>query len=122
MKKLAKEQVNAVLGRLDSLADAVQKQASMFGLTPEQAKRVALHLDAASDGLEAGFYGRASLETRKAEVIQRDPDEPFMDNFDKPAEPMLVPPGMPYVEEAFDDDQTSSVSDIVAGTEPNPFK
>jgi hypothetical protein len=119
MKKLAKNQVNSVLTRLDRLAAAAQTNPGVFGLTPEKAKRLAFHLDKASDTLEAGYYGAASLARRRAEVIKQDGDEPFMENFDKPEEPIEVNSDEPYMD-AFDDDETSSVSDVV-GSDDNPF-
>ena len=101
-----------ILGRLDKLAEDIQKHHASWGMTMEEAKGVVNHLDGVADNFEKLAFGEDSLGKRQREVLaavlQRDTDEPYMDNFQSPTQPVQTDADEPYMS-AYNDDQTSAV-------------
>ena len=137
MLRLSNEQkgkADQLLGRLDKVADVIQKNASKWGIPFDEAKKIVNTLDKVADDAEAVIYGEDSLHTRQAEVllndadftkaakanlgeetftkaakvIQRDSDEPYMDTFINPMKPIQTDADEPYMS-AYGDDQSSAV-------------
>lgn len=60
--------------RLDKLANTVQGNPSQFGLSPKKAQEFCLQVDHLSDRIDA--------LARRADVLQREEDEPHLEYFD----------------------------------------
>jgi hypothetical protein len=101
-----------ILGRLDKLAADIQEHHASWGMSMEEAKGVVNHLDSVADDFEKMAFGPGSLENRQREimaaVLQRDTDEPYIDNFQSPTQPVQTDADEPYMA-AYNDDQTSAV-------------
>lgn len=101
-----------ILTRLDKLAEDIQKHHDAWGMTMKAAKGVVNHLDSVADDFEKAAFGENSLQRRQQEilaaVIQRDSDEPYMDNFRNPQQPEQTDADEPYMS-AYNDDQSSAV-------------
>lgn len=139
MLKLSNEQrtkADQILGRLDNIANQIQAKYASWGLNMNQAKGIVQSLDKTADEIETLFYGEASLQRRQAEiavtdpkfslaarqqlgektfgkaaaVLQRDPDEIYMDTFINPMKPIQTDADEPYMS-AYSDDQSEAVSD-----------
>lgn len=115
--KLSAEQskrASEILGRLDTLAKEIQEKHASWGMSFESAKKVVNGLDAVADSFEKSAFGPESFERRQreilAKVVQRDGDEPYMDNFVNPMEPIQTDADEPYMG-AYGDDQSSAVQD-----------
>jgi len=124
MKKIATQGANSILGYLDRLASNVEKNPKFFGLTAGQVAQVVAGLDKVSDVIETGVFGTQSLETRKAEILESEPGETFLDDMDNPQEPILIQPDEPYMKE-FNTDTSTELSDVFGSAsdwrEGNPF-
>jgi len=101
-----------ILGRFDRLAADIQADHASWGMTMEEAKGVVNHLDMVADNFEKAAFGEKSLQKRQVEivaaVIQRDPDEPYMDTFRNPFHPHQTDADEPYMS-AYTDDDSSGV-------------
>jgi hypothetical protein len=113
--KLSAEQskrASEILGRLDNLAKEIQDKHASWGMTFEAAKTVVNGLDSVADSFEKSAFGPESFERRQREilaaVVQREPDEPYMDSFKNPMEPVQTDADEPYMG-AYGDDQSSAV-------------
>lgn len=119
LSKEAKTKVDSVLGRLDKMAGFIQANHGKWGMDFETAKALVNNLDVVADEVEKLAYGPESLERRQievvkaassktAEVITRNPDEPYMDTFKNPMQPVMTNADEPYMS-AYADDQSSAV-------------
>lgn len=113
--KLSAEQVkqaSTILTNLDNLAETVKAKFASWGMTQEQAKTVVNGLDKVADDFERSTFGEESLKRRQQEVVaavlQRDSDEPYMDTFKNPHQPIQTDADEPYMG-AYGDDQSSAV-------------
>ncbi len=134
MLKVATEDANSVLGFLDKLGNAVQKDPGRFGLTPIGAKVAMSYIDSSADDFEKKTFGEESMAIRAAELrrraedMQTEPDEPYMGTFDNPQAPIQTEPDEPFMGE-FNTDTTGEVrQQYPSGTfqprqssQPNPF-
>lgn len=140
MLKLSSENqktaANNILGRFDALAGKIQEKYASWGLSHDQAKELVNSIDKLADDTEAFIYGDDSLQRRQAEiavetadfakeakelvgeevftkaaaVLQRDSDEPYMDTFQNPHQPVQTDADEPYMN-AYSDDQSSAIVD-----------
>lgn len=119
MPKFAKEDADRILGRLDRLAHTIQTNHESWGIPFDAAKGLVNELDKTADEIESAAFGAESLQKRqievvtasskRAEVIQREPDEKYMDTFRNPMAPVQIEADEPYMK-AYADDQSSAVN------------
>lgn len=109
MPKFAANEANQTLGRLDRAARAIQANYKSWGMPFDVAKQLVNDLDKTADEIEIASFGKESFERRQAEVIQREPDEAYMDTFQNPMAPVQVEADEPYMS-AYRDDQSSAVN------------
>jgi hypothetical protein len=107
--KLAAENAEKALARIDHIAGQIQKKYASMGLSFETAKALVNDLDRVADEIEVGSFGKESFVRRQAEVVQRDADEPYMETFRSPMAPKQTDADEPYMS-AYKDDQTSAVN------------
>ena len=131
-----KAKANEILGRMDAIAKQIQEKYASWGLSQAQAKHLVNTIDKVADETEAFIFGEQSLLTRQAEiavtdsdfarearetvgsevfakaaaVLQRDPDEAYMDTFMNPHQPHQTDADEPYMS-AYTDDQSSAVGE-----------
>lgn len=116
MPKFSAESADTILARLDRLATVIQERREAWGLSKTAAAEIVTELDKTADEIEAAVYGPESLESRKAEIIltaavlQRDPDEKYMDTFKSPLAPLQTEADEPYMK-AYKVDQSAVVQD-----------
>ncbi len=104
-EKFSKEFVELILTRLDRIAGALQESKTIdAGLQSS----VVAALDKTADAIEITAFGRASFDARRAKVIQRDKDEPYMDTFNSPTAPIKTDKDEHYMNQ-FKDDQSVAV-------------
>jgi hypothetical protein len=114
LSKEAKAKVDNVLGRLDKMAGFIQANHKKWGMDFDTAKDLVNNLDIVADTVEKMAYGEDSMLRRqvevikKAEVIERNSDEPYMDTFKNPMQPVMTNADEPYMS-AYSDDQSSAV-------------
>lgn len=108
MPKIAKEEANAILGRLDKISNYIQKNADKWGVPFDDAKGMVNDLDRTADEIELLAFGKESMLERQAEVIQKESDEPYMSTFDNPSSPHQVESDEPYMS-AYANDDSSGV-------------
>ncbi len=118
--KIAKQDADRILGRLDRLASTIQENYESWGMSFDQAKSLVNEIDKTADEMETATFGEDSLLRRQvevvegpaaakvAQVIQREPDEKYMDTFKNPMAPRQVEADEPYMK-AYGDDQSSAV-------------
>lgn len=118
--KIAKQDANRILGRLDKLAETIQQNHESWGMPFDQAKSLVNELDKTADEIESAAFGTESLQNRQieivtgqpaaktAQVIQRDGDERYMDTFKNPMQPHQIESDEPYMK-LYGDDQSSAV-------------
>jgi len=119
MPKFAAADANRILGRLDRLANEIQTNHDSWGMPFDTAKDLVNELDKTADEVEMAAFGEESLQNRqievvtasskKAEVIQRDADEKYMDTFKNPMQPHQIEADEPYMK-LYGDDQSSAVN------------
>jgi hypothetical protein len=110
--KFAAQDADRILGRLDRVAQTIQTQHKSWGMPFETAKQLVNALDKTADEVELAAFGATSFLRRQAEVIQKDSDEPYMDNYRNPMEPVQIESDEPYMK-AYSDDQSSAVQKLV---------
>ena len=102
-----------ILERLDNVVLDIQKHHASWGMDRSEAEPIVNHLDAVLDDFEKLAFGEESFEARQREVmaavIQRDPDEPYMDTFNAPEN--HTDADEPYMS-AYSDDESHSVSEV----------
>jgi hypothetical protein len=114
--KFAKEDANAILGRLDKLAHEIQSNFKNWGIPFEEAKGLVQGIDRVADDIEKAAFGEESLKDRQvrvlkdAKVLQKDADEGYMDTYNAPMAPKQTDADEPYMS-LFKDDQSSAVND-----------
>jgi hypothetical protein len=114
LSKEAKAKVDNVLGRLDKMAVVVQENHAKWGMNFDVAKALVNDIDKVADEVELLAYGPESLVRRQvevlktAEVISRNPDEPYMDTFGNPQQPRQTNADEPYMS-AYKSDDSSAV-------------
>jgi len=120
-----KQVASTVLKALESVADRVQAVAGSRDLSPELteiAVKAFRDIDAVSDRIEIAAFGEDSFNRRRAKVIKRDSDEPYMETFENPQKPLKTDADEPYMHKSgkpfngkdmptYDDDISSSVTD-----------
>ena len=106
--KLATENAEKVLARLDHIAGYIQENHEKMGMSFKTAKSLVHDLDRVADEIEVGSFGMDSFVRRQAEVLQRDTDETYMDTFKAPTAPRQTDADEPYMS-AYKDDQSSAV-------------
>lgn len=113
------DQMSKGLGRLDKIAKYVQDHHEAWGLPFDQARAIVNDLDRTADEVEEFVFGPESFQCRQTEVvtkvmvkearvIQRDPDEAYMDTFKNPMAPIQTDADEPYMS-AYGDDESSAV-------------
>lgn len=122
--KTAQEVANETLFRLDRLANTIQEKHAEWGMPQPVAKQMVNELDKTADALELATFGQESFAKRQVEiakyahqkqaklkvgeVLQREADEPYMQTFKNPMNPIQVEADEPYMA-AYRDDQSSAV-------------
>lgn len=115
-KKIA----NTILTNLEHVATELEKLAEAGHVDAKVAADLVLSLDKFSDEFEVKTFGQDSFNARRAAVIQRDKDEPYMDTFDNPNKVIQADKDEPYMHsvpgsfnsrpiETFDVDQSANV-------------
>ncbi len=75
------EQVRNWISRLDRCASMCEKKYTDLGLTADQGAIIASKIDIISDAIEIKYLGKESFKARVSQVLNRDPDEAYMDSF-----------------------------------------
>lgn len=125
---ISKRVANEILRRLDHTAELVAVNASRWGIPEKVAQAIQQVQDQAADLIEQEAFGQESFERhqahahreqsrslyarygrgRRAQVLQRDEDEAYMDTFENPMNPLMVNADEPYMD-AYSDDQSSAL-------------
>jgi hypothetical protein len=118
MPKIAQQEADVVLARLDRLASTIQTNHASWGMPVEIAKTLVNDLDKTADEIELASFGPESFEARRtelvtanvkrAQVIESDKGEGYMSAFANPMAPVQVEGDEPYMS-AYKDDQSSAV-------------
>lgn len=119
------DQMSKGLGRLDKIAKHIQEHHEAWGLPFDQARAMVNDLDRTADEVEEFVFGPESLQRRQtevvtqvtakeasdkqAQVIQREPDEPYMDAFQSTQGVIQTDADEAYMS-AYKDDQSSAVA------------
>ena len=144
MPKFAKDEANKILFRLDRLARTIQAEHAAWGLPLEVAKPIVNAIDATADEIETAAFGAQSLTDRQnemakqalarqanggqngrtAEVVHREPDEPYMETFKNTMQPIQTEADEPYMKAYGMPDQSSAVihGDSSTGRPLTPHK
>ncbi len=127
MPKFAKDEANTVLYRLDRIAASIRANHQAWGMPFEEAKAMVNALDQTCDEIEVASFGADSLAVRQAEVVKqiqasrqaatrrqaevvhREPDEPYMDTFNNPMAPIQTEADEPYMRAYGPPDQSSDM-------------
>lgn len=115
LTKEASGKVENVLGRLDKMAKFIETHHEKWGMDFDTAKSLVNNIDVVADEVEKLAYGPDSLLRRqveivkKAEVIERNSDEPYMDTFKNPQQPIQTNADEPYMAAYGPPDQSSAV-------------
>ncbi len=121
MPKFAEKDADTILVRLDKMASAIQENYEAWGMPFDAARDLVNALDKTADDIEVATFGPESLAARqdevvvaavrakKAEVLQHDADEKYMNAFGNPMAPVQVESDEPYMS-AYKDDQSSAVN------------
>jgi len=75
------EQARNWISRLDRCASMCEKKFADLGLTADQGVKMASKIDLISDAIEIKYLGKESFKARVSGVLNRDPDESYMDSF-----------------------------------------
>lgn len=100
--------VEQILTTMDRLAAHIQANHAAWGMPFETAKAIVNDIDRQADQVEITAFGKESFEKRRAEVIQKESDEPYMGTFENPMAPVQTESDEPYMK-AYKDDQSSAV-------------
>ena len=120
MPKFAKEDADRILARLDRISHTIQAQFKTWKMPFDVAKEIVNAVDKTADEVEVAAYGESSLQQRQievlkqasgktAEVIQQEPDEPYMKTFANPMAPISIESDEPYMKAYGPPDQSSAV-------------
>lgn len=111
--KISKTQAREFTKRLDFLANVVQKNWKTMGLAEdaEAAKKIAYDFcvacDQVSDAIELSAI-EVEKQAKQAQVLQAEPDEPYMAAFDNVNNPISTQADEPYMA-SYDEDVSSEV-------------
>jgi hypothetical protein len=97
MPKFAAQDADNILTRLDKVAGAIQANYDKWGMDFETARAIVQDLDKTADEIELATFGKESFTRRQAEVIRREPDEPYMDTFKVNPSPVQIEADEPYM-------------------------
>jgi hypothetical protein len=97
MPKFAAQDANTLLSRLDKAAGTIQANYDKWGMDFETAKALVQDLDKTADEIEIAAFGKESFTRRQAEVIRREPDEPYMKTFEVNPSPVQIEADEPYM-------------------------
>jgi len=147
MPKFAKDQANEIMFRLDRLAHTIRAQHQAWGIPFEVAKPIVNAIDATADEVEIAAFGKESFlarqaeflkeiqakkaagqpnggSQRQAEVVHREPDEPYMETFKNIMQPVQTEADEPYMKAYGMPDQSSAVlhGDSTTGRPLTPHK
>jgi hypothetical protein len=145
MPKFADQEAQNILTRLDRTAGAIRANHKAWGMPFEAARSLVNAIDQTADEIELATYGAESLAKRQvllvqaikqdaaqrqagtqrqAEVVHREPDEPYMDAFKNPMAPIQTEADEPYMKAYGPPDQSSAVlhGDSVTGRPLTPHK
>ncbi len=97
MPKFAAQDANVILSRLDKVAETIQTNYDKWGMDFETAKSLVHELDKTADEIEVAAFGKESFQRRQAEVVRREPDEPYMETFAVNPSPVQIEADEPYM-------------------------
>ncbi len=97
MPKFATDEANTILSRLDKAAGTIQANYEKWGMDFDVARELVQDLDKTADEVELAAFGKESFQRRQAEVIRREPDEPYMTTFDVNPKPIQIEADEPYM-------------------------
>lgn len=106
--KFSAEEANEHLRMIDRLVPLIQRKYAAMELSFEEAKDMVNRFDSLADAIELDTFGKESFTVRQAEVLQKEPDEPYMGTFKNPMKPLQTESDEPYMK-AYADDQSSAV-------------
>lgn len=120
-----KRLAGSILSRLEQTANELQSHLASGQLSDESKadlKKIISGLDQVSDRVEISAFGEESFKQRQAKVLEKDPDEKYMDTFDNPQKVIESEPDEPYMHDTgptfqgkgvktFDSDDTSQVTE-----------
>ncbi len=130
MPKFAAQEADHILLRLDRVAATIRANHQAWGMPVEVAKQLVNAVDQTADEVELAAFGAESLANRQvqvvqalkqaaaqrqagtqrqAEVVHREPDEPYMQAFKNPMEPIQTEADEPYMKAYGPPDQSSAV-------------
>src|SRR5574343_534235 len=95
-----KQLANEVLATLENTANLIERLHKDKKVDPRMASELVRDIDAFSDKFHVAAFGEKSLmayRARMAKVLQKEPDEPYMDAFENVQEPLQVEPDEPYM-------------------------
>lgn len=99
--RMDKQAAKTIINMLEETASSVEQSSSK--LNPQLATvagQIVRDLDLASDRIEIAAFGKEAFEKRRAEVLQRDKDEPWMDTFENVQKPIITEKDEPYMHES----------------------
>lgn len=113
---------NEILSNLDKTANSIERLASTGQINPATAKKICATLDSFADQFQVAAFGAKNLQQHQAKVIKRDSDEPWMDTFQNPNEPIKTDADETFMHkveksfnadaiDTFDADRSSTVTD-----------
>ena len=97
MPKFAQQEADQILSSLDRAAGMIQENYEKMGMDFESARALVHDLDKTADEIELASFGKESFVRRQAEVVRREPDEPYMDTFKVNPSPVQVEADEPYM-------------------------
>lgn len=117
-----KKTAGRILTNLEATASEVEALAKTGQVDPRLAGEVVKNIDAFSDKLEIAAFGLEAFKARQAKVIMKEPDEPYMDDFENPNKVIDGDPDEPYMHESgasfngksvptYDQDNTHSMTE-----------
>jgi len=122
---IEKQIANKTLARLDGIATRVEKLKADGKISPKVAADLLHSIDSFADKMQIAAYGEEAFrafQAKVAKVIQKDPDEGYMDTFDNPNKVVQSDPDEPYMHKTdqsfnakgidnYDQDRTVTVTD-----------
>lgn len=117
-----RKEANEILSNLDKTANQIEKLGTSGVIKPETAKKICHELDAFADKFQVAAFGAQNLQQHQAKVLKRDSDEPWMDTFENPNEPLKTDADETFMHmvdksfnsdaiDTFDADRTNTVTD-----------
>jgi len=117
-KKIASQ----MLTKLEATANDVEALVKAGKVDPREASKLVRNIDSFSDKIEIAAYGEKSFNARRAKVLMKEPDEPYMDTFENPNKVIDGDKDEPYMHDSgasfngksiptYDQDNTHSMSE-----------